>query len=783
MVHHSNDDAMNKIPLKSSNGLDDEEKNGDELIQDTAAAEEARREQMRANLLAWMKKLTIGLICFIGIALISYVIISLCLSDWSKSARITNSTVAKATTPAPAAIVGSSTATAATAFTDDVAEAAPSTPSPPPPTATTTTTIRTTSTTTTTTTTESTPTTTTTPPSNPSTSHTLKPFNSTDEQSLPPASVSDSSNVEATTTTSEEIAVAGPAVAASTSPTTPPPSTAPILDDADAKSKKEFSSKLGVYQHAAVCSDTDACSQIGSNILERNGTAVDATIATMLCNGLLTSQSMGIGGGLIMNIYHRESQQGYQIDAQAVAPYASHQKMFDKDANASIFGPLSIAVPGEVMGYHLAHKRFGKLPWRTLVEPSLKICETGYRMSNHQASKVKMMWSYIKDNLQYQSVFLNEETGEHHQEGALLKPPAKLCNTYKLLAENGPMDFYNGTVAQMLAEDLKELGSIITQDDLDTYTADLRLSVTMPLGNDTLYAVPPVSSGSVVAHILGILEGFNFTRADLADDESYALTIHRITEALKFGFAHRPELGDPRFNDIRELVSQLTNPQYAAQQRAKINDNQVLGSPQDYGALLSSEEDPYGTSSFAVLAPNGDAVAVTSSINNYFGSSLIGPRTGIILNDCMNDFSVKENIFNLPQSQANTIDLHKRPMSSQSPMLLADRDGNIRLAIGAAGGTKIVGGIVEVAARFLWFGEDLKTAEDAPRFYNQLFPNVLEYEDGKFSENVLSLLRKRGHILKPLSQKASSVVCAIGRNATAIYANADGRKQGGVGGF
>ncbi|XP_017963920.1 scoloptoxin SSD14 [Drosophila navojoa] len=503
----------------------------------------------------------------------------------------------------------------------------------------------------------------------------------------------------------------------------------------------------------------------------------------MLCNGLLTSQSMGIGGGLIMNIYHRESQQGYQIDAQAVAPYAAHQKMFDKDANASIIGPLSIAVPGEVMGYHLAHKRFGKLPWRTLVEPSLKICETGYRMSNHQASKVKMMWSYIKDNLQYQSVFLNEETGEHHQEGAMLKPPAKLCNTYKLLAENGPMDFYNGTVAKMLAEDLKELGSIITQDDLDTYTADLRLSVTMPLGNDTLYAVPPVSSGSVVAHILGILEGFNFTRADLADDEAYALTIHRITEALKFGFAHRPELGDPRFNDIRELVSQLTNPQYAAQQRAKINDNQVLGSPQDYGALLSSEEDPYGTSSFAVLAPNGDAVSVTSSINNYFGSSLIGPRTGIILNDCMNDFSVKENMFNLPQSQANTIDLHKRPMSSQSPMLLADRDGNIRLAIGAAGGTKIVGGIVEVAARFLWFGEDLKMAEDAPRFYNQLFPNVLQYEDGKFSENVLSLLRKRGHVLQPLSQKASSVVCAIGRNATAIYANADGRKQGGVGGF
>lgn len=177
------------------------------------------------------------------------------------------------------------------------------------------------------------------------------------------------------------------------------------------------------------------------------------------------------------------------------------------------------------------------------------------------------------------------------------------------------MDFYNGTIAQMLAEDLKELGSIITLDDLDTYTADLRLSVTMPLGNDTLYAVPPVSSGSIVSHILSILEGYNFTRADLADDESYALTIHRITEAMKFGFARRAELGDPRFNDIRELVSQLNNPEYAAQHRAKINDNSVLSGPHEYGAQLSSEDDPYGTSSLAVLAPNGDAVSVTSSIN------------------------------------------------------------------------------------------------------------------------------------------------------------------------
>ncbi|KAM8720185.1 hypothetical protein ACLKA7_006261 [Drosophila subpalustris] len=723
-------------------------------------------------MLAWMKKLTIGLICFIGIALISYVIISLCFSDWPKSTPLrSNSSSIAATTAATA------TATATT-----LAAATP----PPAATSAATTTAETTSTTSTranstqssivatTTTTTATTTTPTPPTSNPSTSHTFITFTPTDEQPLAPTS-EPNDNIEATTAAAGDFGISGPAVSASTSATTPPPATA--------ATNPKFESTLGVFEKAAVCSDSPPCSQVGSDILAQNGSAVDATIATMLCNGLLTAQSTGIGGGLLMNIYDRESQQGYQIDAHMVAPYASDPSMFEAKPNASLMGPLSIAVPGEVMGYHLAHQRFGKLPWRDLVAPSLKLCETGYHMTKHQENSVRMSWSSLKSNPQYMTTFLNAETGEHHKEGALLKSPKQLCNTYQLLADNGPMDFYNGTVAKLLAEDLKELGSIITRDDLDAYSAEMRLSVTMPLGKDTLYSVPPVSSGSVVSHVLSILEGFNLTRADLADDESYALTLHRIVEALKFGFARRSDLGDPRFNEVRELVSQLNSPEYAAQQRAKINDSHVLDGPQEYGAQFGVQEDPYGTSHLAVLAPNGDAVSVTSSINYYFGSGLIGPRTGIILNNGMNDFAVQNNQFGLPPSPANAIDVHKRPMSSQSPMLLADHDGNIRLAIGAAGGTKIIPAIVEVAARFLWLGDDLKAAVDAPRVYHQLSPDVLEYDDGQFSDAVLQLLAKRGHHLKPISVSTSSVVCAIGRNATAIYANADWRKRGNVAGF
>lgn len=149
----------------------------------------------------------------------------------------------------------------------------------------------------------------------------------------------------------------------------------------------------------------------------------------------------------------------------------------------------------------------------------------------------------------------------------------------------------------------------------------------------------------------------------------------------------------------------------------------------------------------------------------------------------MNDFAVENNFFGLPKSQANTIEPHKRPMSSQSPILLADKSGDMRLVIGAAGGSKIIPAVVEVAARVLWFGEDLRTAVSAPRFYHQLLPDVLEYEDEGFPDSLLQLLKQRGHRLKAVDKVKGSVVTAISRNATAIYANADYRKRGGVAGF
>ncbi|XP_032308326.1 glutathione hydrolase 1 proenzyme isoform X2 [Drosophila ananassae] len=825
MVHQSNnEDAMNKIPLKSAGGLDsDEEKNGGELMQDTAAAEEARREQMRANVLAWMKKLTIVLICFIGIALISYVIISLCFSDWPKSTPNRNNSTAttlKATTKTTATPTGLVTesdadsdadaeaaAEAATSIdfgdtsTEDIAQKANNAQTEPE-TATTiapaissttftaTTTIDSTTTTTITTTTQQPTTTTTrttttaTTQSNPS--PTLKTFTSTDEQQQQQqeqASGSDSIgnlNLLDTTTPSSEDSV--PNVAASTAGTTAPPPHPGLLDQIRIDTSDQFESVLGVYQHGAVSSDNLECSKIGSNILARNGSAVDAAIAALLCNGLLTIQSLGIGGGFLMNVYSRADRHATSIDAREVAPYNVEADMFAAEPEKSHKGPLSIAVPGEVMGYHEAHSRFGKLPWADLVAPSLELCEKGYHVSQHMERALHTALPQIKEHQQYK-IYLNPKTGNPHSAGTVVKPPKNLCESYQLLSDNGPLDFYNGTLAELLSQDLQDIGSIITRNDLLTYQPDVINSITMDLGEDTLYVIPPVSSGSVVAHALSILQGYNLTKDDLATEELKARTIHRITEAVKFAFARRSQLGDMHYIDAREVVSQLTNPEFGNQNRAKINDSHVLPDPMSYGAQFATNEDPEGTSHLVVLAPNGDAVSVTSSINAYFGSGLIGPRTGIVLNNGMNDFAVENNMYGLPQSQANVIDATKRPMSSQSPILLTDKSGDIRLILGAAGGSKIIPAVVEVAANVLWFQEDLRTAINAPRFYHQLLPDVLEYEDGGFSETVLHLLANRGHTLKPMSKLKGSIVTGIARNSTAIYANADYRKRGGVAGF
>ncbi|KAL5276837.1 hypothetical protein ACFFRR_002197 [Megaselia abdita] len=539
-------------------------------------------------------------------------------------------------------------------------------------------------------------------------------------------------------------------------------------------------SPLLVYEKAAVSTDNQICSDIGKNMFDKGGNVMDAALAALVCNGLLTMQSMGIGGGMIMNVFIKSENRAYTIDARELSPYSSREDMFSGlPKEASFNGPLAIAVPGELMGYFHAHKKFASMTWKELVEPTIKLCHEGITLTQHMRDSLDKF--NIKKNQILMKMFYNNETSDFYKVGSTITVYEPLCETYKILAENGPLDFYNGTLSKLVLADLEEIGSPIRHGDLITYQADTSSSITVELGDDILHVVPPVGSGVIVGKILNILKGYNFTHKSIANETQTGLTLHRLIEAFKFGYAKRWELGDMRYNDVRQLLSDCTNNELAADIMRKINDSQTSDDPHFYEALFDSTREN-GTSHLSFLAPNGDAVSVTSSVNTYFGAGYVGNRTGIIFNSGMDDFSRpgESNFFGLPPSPSNYIAPQKRAQSSMAPTIVTDKDGNVKVVIGAAGGSKIISVVAQILMRILWLGEDIKQAIDAPRLYHQLVPNVLEYEYGVL-EDVVKELEQKGH--KTSRVGIQTIVCGISKNATGVYAFSDHRKKGGVAGF
>nr|XP_023018346.1 glutathione hydrolase 1 proenzyme-like [Leptinotarsa decemlineata] len=480
------------------------------------------------------------------------------------------------------------------------------------------------------------------------------------------------------------------------------------------------------FQKAAVCADGPLCAKIGKDILLKNGSAVDSIIAAMFCNGIINMQSMGLGGGFLMTIYIRKEKKAYFLNAREVAPMKSKNRIYKNQMYKSASGPLAVGVPGELKGYWEAHQKFGKLPWNELIEPSIKLCESGYIMSKHQ--HLSLMKHDITD--------YNFREWFRYKNGSIKKPgstviPKRLCNTLRILARNGANDMYNGALSKMFREDIEEAGGIITDEDLREYQVEWQEPVSFNYGNKILFSSPPPGSGLLVGFILNILEGYSFTRNNLMSTQDTVITYHRIIEAFKYAFAKRGELGDPNFVNVTKILDLLNSKEYAGIIRSRIKDDVTNSDPLYYGAESYSKIN-HGTAHLAVLAPNGDAVSVTSTINIYFGAGITSKQTGIVLNSVMNDFSFPNstNYYGLVGSPKNKMEPGKRPLSSMAPSILIDEKGNVKMVVGAAGGPKIVTAVAQVIMRNLWFGDNLKESVDAPRIHNQLFPMQIEYDYG-----------------------------------------------------
>lgn len=339
-------------------------------------------------------------------------------------------------------------------------------------------------------------------------------------------------------------------------------------------------------------------------------------------------------------------------------------------------------------------------------------------------------------------------------------------------------DFYNGTISKMLVEDIKELGGIITAEDFRNYEVQWMEPISFNFQNgDTVYTSPPPGSGAILSFILNILDGYKFDKNSIEDLNKTILTYHRIVEAYKYSYAKRTELGDTNFVNISELLSNLTSREYADNIRSKIMDNTTFQDPKHYGAIYYDKGD-HGTAHISIIDQNGDAVSVTSSINLFFGAGVTSKQTGIIFNSVMDDFSFPyfENYFGLPGSPHNEMKPEKRPLSSMSPTIIVDKDGEAKMVIGAAGGSVITTSVAWTIIRSLWFGENIKEAVDAPRIHHQLYPMQIMYEYGVIQQ-ILDGLIALGHKIK---RNLVSVICALKKDNGQIYANADYRKGGDV---
>jgi gamma-glutamyltranspeptidase/glutathione hydrolase len=505
-----------------------------------------------------------------------------------------------------------------------------------------------------------------------------------------------------------------------------------------------------IAPHGMVSSNSRLASEAGVEIMKKGGNAVDAAVATGFALAVTYPQAGNIGGGGFMVIRMADGRTA-AIDYREVAPLAATRNMYlDAQGNLtdkSRIGALAAGVPGAVAGMAEALKKYGTMSLAQVMEPAIRMAEQGFTVDSALAASFTGAQKLIGP-FEGAAVFL--PNGKPLTQGSTLVQPA-LARALKYIAQNGPDGFYKGWIADSLVAEMHRDHGIITKADLAQYKPVWRDVIRGTYRGDTVFSMPPSSSGGVIAvEILNILE--TFPKLPPYGSTAY---FHDVAEAFRRAFIDRnTEMGDPAF--VKNPIDRLTSKAYAKSLADSILPDKASRTP-DFAAI--SHKESMQTTHYSVVDSAGNAVSTTTTLNGWFGGGAYVGGAGFFLNNEMDDFASKPgsaNQFGLVQGEANAIAPGKRMLSAMTPSIVVDSTGKLLLVVGAAGGPTIITATTQVMLNVIDHHMSLADAMSAPRIHQQAWPDKLVFETGGLIPAVADSLKAMGYDLSPIGHLANS---------------------------
>jgi gamma-glutamyltranspeptidase/glutathione hydrolase len=518
-----------------------------------------------------------------------------------------------------------------------------------------------------------------------------------------------------------------------------------------------------------VITQSDIASEVGFQVIRNGGNAVDAAVATALAMAVTHPTAGNIGGGGFI-VYRSAAGEATTFDFREMAPAGSSPEMWlvngKYDSQLHHNSHRAVGVPGTVAGLHLAWKTHGSKPWKELVEPSVKLARDGFEMSDGLArSLARMVETSFKKYPASLAQF--SKNGTPYQAGELFKQP-DLARSLQRIADQGPAGFYEGETAALIEKEMKANGGLITREDLKNYQAKQRTPIKGTYRGYEIIGMPPPSSGGIsVQLMLNILEGYDLK----ANGAGSAQNIHVMAEAMRRAFAERAQhLADPDF--VKTMpVDRLISKDYAAQLRKTINPSQASkSSPTSFTFTTESPE----TTHISIVDARRNAVSLTYTLEAGYGSKIVVPGAGFLLNNEMGDFNAGPGLTNetgLIGTDPNLAQPGKRMLSSMSPTIIA-KDGKLFMVTGTPGGRTIINTVLQTILNVIDHGMNAQEAVDFGRMHHQWLPDRISYEERGFSPDTIAILEKMGHTVQAGGNQGADQVIVVNQE--------DGWLEGGL---